>query len=93
MKIFDGMRIKVYYDDRHGWYAVKRDVLDELNIADKVSTYSYQKGKTVYLEEDADAVLFFDALKARGVNTWFEIEGAYPKTGISPIRSYESFKA
>ena len=50
---------RAYTDPGHGWIAVKRNVLDILNIADKITPFSYQKGHTVYLEEDCDASLFF----------------------------------
>lgn len=48
-------------DSQHGWLAVKRSELIQLGILEKISPYSYQSdtGKTVYLEEDGDADLFF----------------------------------
>lgn len=60
------MRTKVYKfysDPGHAWMAVKRRELEILQIADKISSCSYQKGATVYLEEDCDAVLFCRAYK------------------------------
>lgn len=84
------MKIKFYSDPGHGWGAVKRTVLFELGIADKISTFSYQKGGTVYLEEDCDLSVLIGAVKARGETIEF-IEKS--TNNRSPIRSYDYFKA
>ena len=34
-----------------------------MDILDKISSFSYQKGDWVYLEEDCDATIFFDRYK------------------------------
>lgn len=79
---------KFYSDPGHGWLAVKRDLLIELGIFEKITTYSYQKGQTVYLEEDLDAGTFIKALRDRGIEPKFkEVSHDY----YSPIRSYDSF--
>lgn len=83
------MKITVYTDPGHGWGAVKRSVLLAFGIADKVSTYSYQRGQTVYLEEDCDLSLLIGALRQRGINPeWVERH----TDRRSPIRSYETYK-
>ena len=81
---------KAHSDSGHGWLAVKRKELVELGILEKVSHYSYQRGATVYLEEDADCTLFcltyekkFGHLPKQDSGKWCE---------RSPIRSYESFR-
>jgi hypothetical protein len=82
---------KVYVchtDAGHGWLAVKRQELIDLGIADKVTGYSYQRGGTVYLEEDCDAGLFIAARKARGLATSMR-EGKWHE--YSPIRSYQRY--
>lgn len=81
--------VKFYADPGHGWGAVKRKVLFDLGIADKISTYSYQKGQTVYLEEDMDLGTLIGALKSKGEEVKF-VEKHTNK--YSPIRSYEYFK-
>jgi len=60
--------IKKYFhsDSGHGWLAVKRSEVEKLGIADKISGFSYQKGKTVYLEEDKDMATFKTALETAG---------------------------
>ena len=46
------LKIKVYSDPGHAWGAVKRKVIDELGLTNTITGYSYQKGGTVYLEEE-----------------------------------------
>jgi hypothetical protein len=56
-----------YEDPGHGWAKVKRAVIDKLGIAEEVSSYSYQRGDFVYLEEDGDLGLLCTELRLRGV--------------------------
>ena len=81
---------KFYSDAGHGWVAVKRQELADLGILDKVSGYSYQKGKTVYLEEDCDATLLINKLKELDIT--YAFDDKFCSKDHSPIRSYESFK-
>ena len=83
-------KIKFYSDPGHGWGAVKRRVLDELGIADKITRFSYQKGDTVYLEEDCDLPTLTTELSLRGI--WIEHVSKHTDRR-SPIRSYENFSA
>jgi hypothetical protein len=83
------MKLNVYNDPGHGWVAIKRDVLIKLGIEHKVSYYSYQRGQTVYLEEDCDASLLIGA--ARDAGTTLEFNEKYCDRH-SPIRSYAQFK-
>ena len=78
-------------DSGHGWMAVKRIELKELNIENQISHYSYQKGDTVYLEEDQDATIFINEFKKM-----FGREPLYKESyidGNSPIRSYYNYRA
>jgi len=85
------MKTIVYYTDPgHGWFAVKRSELAALGILGQVSHYSYQRGRTVYLEEDCDATLYFTAHKNA------DTVPAYTEKHTDkrhPIRSYATFKA
>lgn len=76
---------KFYSDSGHGWLAVKRQELIDLGILDKITHYSYQRGNTVYLEEDCDMTRFTMAKKELKI-----VEGKYQDR--SSIRSYDSFK-
>ncbi len=77
-----------YEDARHGWLAVKRKELIELGIIDQISKYSYQKGGTVYLEEDRDLTIFIKALEKNDIT--YGYKNSYKDT--SPIRSYNYFE-
>jgi len=83
---------KFYSDAGHGWLAVKRAYLEELGILSQISSYSYQRGATVYLEEDCDMSTFFHAYKSKfGVRPQTTDVVSNIWTDRSPIRSYDSF--
>ena len=84
------MKIKFYADPGHGWAAVKRKVLYDLGIAGQVTYYSYEKGNTVYLEEDHDLGLLIQALKDRGIGYSFVEKHT---NRYSPIRNYNHYFA
>lgn len=81
------MKFKFYADAGHGWLAVKRDLLEKFGLLNNVSHYSYQRGKTVYLEEDDDASMFLVHLASNNIS--FTLEEKH--TERSPIRSYDHF--
>lgn len=99
---------KFYSDSGHGWMAVKRKELVELGILDSITSYSYQRGATVYLEEDCDATTFILALKKAGYQVMLSSSGKNSNlldvsgdkvvrfidkyTDRSPIRSYDHFR-
>ena len=82
--------IIVYNDPGHGWGKVKRQVLSNLGLADKVSAYSYQYKDNVYLEEDCDLGLLYSTCDALGITIDLK-----PKhtNNRSPIRSYATYRA
>lgn len=82
------VRLKFYSDPGHGWLAVKRSMLQQLNIEDKITPYSYQRGATVYLEEDCDYSTFHHAAVAAGWDLYY-LESHTDRR--SPIRSYDGF--
>lgn len=81
--------VTVYSDPAHAWAKVKRQVLLNLGIADKVSRYSYQLRDNVYLEEDNDLFLLHQTLDAQGVRLKY-VEKHTDKA--SKIRSYERYE-
>jgi len=81
------IKVKYYHDAGHGWLAVKRKLLAESGLENEISSFSYQKGQTVYLEEDCDAYKFEKVMKEKGYT--FEIEHRHCER--SPIRSYASY--
>lgn len=62
--------IHFYSDPGHGWGRVSRKLLEELEILNDITAYSYQSatGKSVYLEEDLDLTTLLIALKGEGYN-------------------------
>ena len=55
-----------HHDAGHGWLEMPLSEFRELDIS--VSGYSYYSSRSVYLEEDCDAGLAIDALKAAGIS-------------------------
>lgn len=82
------MKITFFHDNGHGWYSVKRSKLESMGVLNKVSEFSYQKGDSVYLEEDCDAGLFFNNLSGQELDL-IEVIESY--SNRSPIRNYERF--
>lgn len=84
------MKLHYYNDPGHGWVKVKRDLLDRLGIAEKVSPYSYEYGDHAYLEEDCDTTLLLNTLDERGIK-WELIRHYSNKQ--SRIRGYNSYNS
>ena len=81
------IKIKYYHDAGHGWLAVKRNLLRESGLEEEISAFSYQKGQTVYLEEDCDAYKFVKAMEAKGYA--FDVDHRH--TERPPIRNYAGY--
>jgi hypothetical protein len=77
----------IHSDPGHAWLEVPMGMIHRLGIADKISSCSYRKGDTVYLEEDCDAPLFTQALKSAGVP--FMLREKYEDP--TPIRDYDHY--
>ena len=82
------MKVIYHNDGGHGWYAVKRKKLESMGILNKVSRFSFERGGTVYLEEDCDASLFFNALSEEEKQQIKVIDSYRDR---SPIRNYARF--
>ena len=85
------MKEKIYVshsDAQHGWLAVKRAELVRLGILNKITQCSYQRGRTVYLEEDCDCSTFFARKKELGEE--IKMRSSYQE--YSPIRYYYPFQ-
>lgn len=81
--------VTVYSDPAHAWAKVKKQVLINLGIADKISRYSYQYKDNAYLEEDVDLYLLHQTLDDQGVRLKY-VEKHTDKQ--SRIRSYERYE-
>jgi hypothetical protein len=80
--------LNFHTDASHGWLEVPLFDVIACGIAGKVSSYSYLKDETVFLEEDADAGLYLEQLKAQGVEFVFSEH----HRENSPIRTYARFQ-
>ena len=90
VKVQQPRKFIAYEDPGHGWVKVSRFLLLKLGIENKITSYSYQKGDYVYLEEDCDFSTFYDAMsKADKV---IQVVSRHTDKQ-SKIRSYESFKS
>lgn len=79
------LQFNVYADAGHSWAKVSRKLLDKFGIADKISSYSYQRNDSVYLEEDCDLSVLIKALRERGIEPKFK---EFHTNKSSKIRSY-----
>lgn len=79
-----------HVDSGHGWIESETWRMVALGIVDDISEYSYMSndGMTVYLEEDCDATVFINALKAHDIE--FEIKESYVD-GRHPLRDEHTF--
>lgn len=59
------MELTFLSDPGHGWLRVPLQLLNDWNISDKISEYSYKTNNFAYLEEDCDASIFIDEAKKR----------------------------
>jgi hypothetical protein len=79
----------VYNDPSHAWAKVRKDVLVNLGIADKITRYSYQRGDYAYLEEVCDLTTLCMALNERDTRIKFVEKSS---TKDSRIRSYDRYE-
>ncbi len=82
------LTLHFYEDPGHGWLKVPVKLLEELQLVDKISHYSYLLGQHAYLEEDCDVGVLAKALEdARRPFTVVRHFSNNPST----IRGYPSF--
>ena len=92
MKTLKKKVVQVYSDSGHAWAKVKRSELISLLICGEISSFSYQRGDYVYLEEDCDLARYVDAL--RKYNDGIEIKFREHHTDkSSKIRSYHRYSS
>jgi hypothetical protein len=90
------LKITRYSDGGHSWFKVPRKLLTELNIEEKISSFSYQLGDFVYLEEDCDIAIFFKAYLKTDTLSWEMMTSVADITekhtnNSSRIRNYPRF--
>jgi len=83
------MTFNFYADPGHGWLKVPRVMLIAHDLIQKISSYSYQRGAFVYLEEDCDLHTFVVSLKAAGIKVEYRDNVTNRR---SKIRSYDYYR-
>jgi len=83
------MKVTVYSDPGHAWGKVSLSKLADLNLIDRISSFSFLRGQFAYLEEDCDLSSFVLAMRERGESVEF-IEQVR-RSGDSAIRSYDHY--
>lgn len=84
------IRFNMYSDNNHAWAECPFALLAGLGIDQLISKYSHINGKTVYLEEDTDAMILIEKLESLGLVVRFL--GKHTDSGNSPIREYASYE-
>ena len=82
------MKLNIYSDPVHAWCKVPRSLLVKYNIEGDITSFSYQRGDYVYLEEDCDLSLLLSTLRAWGVSVEFR---EFHTNKQSKIRSYSHY--
>ncbi len=79
---------KYYETNTNGYLAVKRKLLNTLGLTSKISPNSYQKGQTVYLDQDTDAPVFKQAYEAQGNVLQYSLVNHGSKSWVNTLETY-----
>ena len=85
----EARELRFITDPGHGWLEVPRAELKKLGILEEITSYSYELGGEVFLEEDQDAGTYLKALDARGIPRP-SIKDEYVEA--TSIRGYDHFQ-
>lgn len=77
-----------FSDPAHGWIKISLKHLNQLNLIENITPFSYINNKHAYLEEDLDASRLLDRLEELNIPYSFNYYHAY---GSSKIRLYDSY--
>ena len=83
------MKLSFYSDPGHGWLAVPLVLLDRLALLDRITTYSYMRGRLAHLEEDQDASTFLAAARDSGIAV--QVREVNCRHRYSRIRNYDYY--
>lgn len=86
------LKFDFYSDPGHGWLRVKRHLVMDLGIGQRITRFSFERGQWVYLEEDCDAGVFLEALRARPGDYAFSVREHCSRQRESKIRSYARYR-
>ena len=82
------LSLQFYSDPGHGWLKTPIKLLEQLEIHDQISPYSYVKNTCAYLEEDADAYLFSKAIEKAGIQVKVTSHTCNRQSAIRNFQSY-----
>jgi len=83
-------RTFIYYTDPgHGWVKVPVRLLNNIGIADKITSFSYYRNGFAFLERDTDMALLVNKLRQLNIEPKFKSQHT---DNLSKIRNYRSFK-
>jgi len=82
--------VTIFADSGHAWAKVSKKELIALNIADKITPYSYQTKAYAYLEEDSDLSTYRQALELKGIAYQFITKYTKGNTR-SHVRNYNGY--
>jgi hypothetical protein len=88
MVIDNQLHVRKYDDPGHGWLAVPMQWLEELGIVGKISSFSFRRNNTAYLEEDGDMSEFYGAAKRAGFTVFIDCRHTDKS---SRVRSYPTY--
>lgn len=83
------MHLRFISDPGHGWLEVPMQMVEQLEIKEQITAYSYRKGDLAYLEEDCDAYVFLQTCRDQGFE--YQLEEVFEDP--TPIRRYARFTA
>jgi len=82
-------KFNFYSDPSHGWVEVPLQLLKDLDIASEISSCYYINNSVAFLEEDADAGIFVNAItKELGKKISFN---EFHSDKLSKIRNYMAY--
>ena len=86
-------RFNHYNDPGHSWVRVPLLFIGYLMLQNRISSYSYIKGKWIYLETDCDYSIFLDAFRSHWGRKRDPILNDKYTDNISRIRYYTPYEA
>lgn len=87
--------LHIYSDCGHAWAKVKKTLLHELGIAEKITRCSYQYGEYAYLEEDCDLSTFLVAYFGGEIPKDWEsqLKTITHRSNYSRVKSYPRYNS
>ena len=82
--------LDLYSDSMHGGVKVELSEIYELNIQDKISSYSYMNDRHAFLEEDSDLTTYINALKTKGYKVKLITKSTVNKSSIRDLKPFDT---